>query len=161
MKFCKACGYRVPQEADSCPLCGGRLSAAPDHPPQVHAHQEPGEQCVLPNQEPPRQKSQTSPAQDRAGYPRLIDSPGKPLLKALTVIFALTALLNLLGIVLDGIPGTLGGLVGCIVLAQLSYKLSQLPPGVTQITDRSGKSVSVGRYVLPRIILALLLWGLL
>lgn len=160
MKYCKACGYRVPEEADACPLCGGRLSAAPGAP--SHTHREPGERCVLPNREPPRPAApretlRRPTVRDRSR--RTEGSPLKTLWAVLTVVFVVSALPSLGRIFLGGDLHGLGGLIGSLIMAQLFYRLFTLPPGAKAVTDRTGKATPLGLYALPRVIFAALFWA--
>lgn len=149
MLYCKSCHYRVPEESDRCPLCGGRLSVVPDDTAPAQTRREQGKRPILPH------PAASPPVRDRgrrsrpARYPHWI---------ALTVVFCLIALINLAALLLHRFSDGLGGMVGSVILAQLFYHFSKLPPGATQIQDRSGKSVPLGVYALPRVILAVLIW---
>lgn len=153
MKYCKACGYRVPEEADACPLCGGRLSAAPGAP--SHTHREPGERCVLPNREPRR----TPLRQPRTPHRRTGQAGGNLLWGVLAAVFVLAALFSLGRFFLGGDRHGLGGLIGSLIMAQLFYRLYTLPPGAKAVTDRTGKATPLGLYALPRVIFAALFWA--
>lgn len=48
MKRCPECGFRA--KDDTCPLCGVRMRSIAKTP-NTHAHNQPGEKCVLPRQE--------------------------------------------------------------------------------------------------------------
>lgn len=48
MKQCPECGFRANDTI--CPLCGVRMRAIAKTP-NTHAHNQPGEKCVLPRQE--------------------------------------------------------------------------------------------------------------
>lgn len=148
MLYCKSCRYRVPEESDRCPLCGGRLSAVPDDTSPTQTRREQGQRRILPH------PAASPPVRDR-GRPRPVRHPHWI---ALTVVFCLTALTNLLVLLPHRFSDGIGGLVGSVILAQLFYQFSKLPPGATRIQDRSGKSVPLGSYALPRVILAVLIW---
>ena len=148
MLYCNSCRYRVPEESDRCPLCGGRLSALPDDTAPTETRHAQSKRRILPH------PAASPPVRDR-GRPRPVRHPHWI---ALTVVFCLTALTNLLVLLLHRFSDGIGGLVGSAILAQLFYQFSKLPPGATQIQDRSGKSVPLGSYALPRVILAVLIW---
>ena len=149
MLYCKSCRYRVPEESDRCPLCGERLSALPDDTAPTQTHREQSKRRILPH------PAVSPPVRDRGRRPRPVRHPHWI---ALTVVFCLIALVNLLVLLLLRFSDGIGGLVGSAILAQLFYQFSKLPPGATQIQDRSGKSVPLGSYALPRVILAVLIW---
>ena len=151
MLYCKSCRYRVPEESDRCPLCGERLSALPDDTAPTETRHAQNKRRILPH------PAASPPVRDR-GRPRPVRHPHWI---ALTVVFCLTVLVNLAALLLHRFSDGLGGLVGSVILAQLFYQFSKLPPGATQIQDRSGKSVPLGSYALPRVILAVLIWLML
>lgn len=148
MLYCKSCRYRVPEESDRCPLCGERLSALPDDTAPTQTRRARNKRRILPH------PAASPPVRDR-GRPRPVRHPHWI---GLTVVFCLTALVNLLALLLLRFSDGIGGLVGSAILAQLFYQFSKLPPGATRIHDRSGKSVPLGSYALPRVILAVLIW---
>lgn len=142
----------------------------PAESPPVHTHSEPGEQCILPNQapvpsEPPaprREEPSRQPQRPAAGTrSRRGSLSGRTVLASLAVIFALAALSSLWAVVTRGDRSALGGLLGSGILAALFYRLFRLPPGARQVTDRTGKAVPVGLYVLARVVVAILVWYLL
>ena len=149
MLYCKSCRYRVPEESDRCPLCGGHLSAVPDDTAPTQTRRARNKRRILPH------PAASPPVWDRGRRPRPVRYPHWI---ALTVVFCLAALINLAALLLHRFSDGLGGMVGSVILAQLFYQFSKLPPGATRIQDRSGKSVPLGSYALPRVILAVLIW---
>lgn len=65
MKRCPDCGFRA--NDNICPLCGVRMRPLSDAARELntHAHEEAGERCILPEEQPRLQRSQYRPQPSR------------------------------------------------------------------------------------------------
>lgn len=148
MLYCRACGYRLPEEADSCPLCGGRLTRLRgERTASLHTHTEAGERCVLPNRERPRTQ-RPKPARAALG-------PGRIVLLVLGILCTAAALMEL--ILLPESAQHLPNALSSAVLASLFLQLSRLPRGSRFVQGLFGRRMSVGQFVVARVLLALVL----
>ena len=155
MKYCAACGYRLPDFERECPLCGGRLkNTAGDQAAPVHTHREAGEQCILPNQRPSPAPAQKPVQQRRPAVGKA--SPGKVVLLVLAVIFGLNALRSglLFAALFQG--EALGMALFYGILAEMFYRLSRIPRGCKTVTMKNGRQVPLGTMVFSRVVLAIL-----
>lgn len=152
MKYCAACGYRVPDFEQACPLCGGKLTRLQaEEAPPLHTHEEAGERCVLPNQEKTPPRTARMPFQPR----RAQVPPLRTVMLVLAVFFGINAFSSLLGIAAGG-AAAIFGLVANLLLASMFVDLSRVPPGSQTLKLRNGREVRVATLVLTRLVGAIL-----